>query len=180
MPTDTSPVDGDLTVRRFEPGDGQRVRELNEAAMSRTPGWVPGAPDRDLEDVPGHYFDGGEFLVGVRDEEVVATAAYEPLERWMAEQFEGDSATPDATVELSRMRVDPDCWGRGYGTEMYGELERRARADGYEAFVLNTGVESDRARGFYEALGFAHVRNRRVDFGDVELHLALYRRTIGG
>ena len=138
MPTDTSPVDDDLTVRRFEPGDGQRVRELNEAAMSRTPEWVPGAPDRDLEDVPGHYFDGGEFLVGVRDGEVVATAAYEPLERWMAEQFEGDSATPDATVELSRMRVDPDHQRRGHGSQVLRVLEARMVDLGFERLVLDT------------------------------------------
>ena len=172
----------DLTVRRFEPGDGEAVRELNERAMARTPEWVPEAPDADLADVPGHYFEDGEFLVGTVDGDLVATAAYEPLDGWMAEQLpalksDGEGCD-ESTVELSRMRVDPDHWGQRLGTRVYEELERRARTDGYRTFVLNTGVENERARGFYAAPRFDHVRDERVTVGDVTMHLSLYRRSL--
>jgi len=168
-----------LTVRRARPADGERIRELNELAMAETPEWVPGAPDADLRDLQAHYFDaGGEFVVGVRDGRVVATAAYEPLEGWMREQFSASDQPLESTVELSRMRVHPDCWGRGYGTRLYEELASRARRDGHHAFVLNTGVDNDRARGFYESLGFESVREETVEFDGVTLTLALYRRSL--
>ena len=52
-----------LTVRRARPADSERIRELNELAMSETPEWVPDAPDADLRDVRAHYLEaGGEFL----------------------------------------------------------------------------------------------------------------------
>jgi ribosomal protein S18 acetylase RimI-like enzyme len=77
------------------------------------------------------------------------------------------------------MRVDPDCWGRGYGTRMYEALEARAREDGYRAFALNTGVDNDRARGFYESLGFEPISEVSVEFDNVSLDLALYRQAFG-
>ncbi|MFB6139601.1 MAG: N-acetyltransferase family protein [Halosimplex sp.] len=195
-----------LTVRRYRPGDGERVRELNRAAMAETPEWVPEAPDDDLRDVRGHYLDaGGEFLVGEVDDasglsgladgadstdgrpvatgDIVATGAYEPLEGWMAEQFEaraGEGTDPEPGVaELSRVRVDPAVQGHGVGTEIVRELERRARRSGVRAFALNTGVDNERARGFYESLGYSVVREASVEFGDVTLDLALYRRRLG-
>jgi ribosomal protein S18 acetylase RimI-like enzyme len=181
-----------LTVRRARPEDGERMRELNELTMSETPEWVPDAPDADLRDVQAHYVDaGGEFLVGVREDRggsrdgrIVATGAYEPLEGWMREQFsagrgpDGSTDRLESTVELSRMRVDPGCWGRGYGTRLYEALASRARSAGHRGFVLNTGVDNDRARGFYESLGFDLVREVTVEFDDVTLALALYRRVL--
>jgi GNAT superfamily N-acetyltransferase len=166
-----------LHVRRARPEDSERIRELNELAMAETPEWVPGAPDADLADVERYYLDaGGEFLVGVAEGQVVATGAYEPLDGWMREQWSTASRSTDSTVELSRMRVDPDCWGRGY--RVYEELASRARSAGHRAFVLNTGVDNDRARGFYESLGFEPVREVTVEFDDVTLELALYRQNI--
>jgi ribosomal protein S18 acetylase RimI-like enzyme len=170
----------ELAIRRFDPGDGQAVRTLNEEAMSRTPAWVPDAPDDDLRDVESHYLEAGrEFLVGVEDGEIVAMGAYEPLAGWMAERFSTGEAPPEPTVELSRMRVDPACWGRGFGTRVYEALESRARDAGYRALVLNTGADNDRARGLYESLGFEPVSETTVEFEDVSLDLALYRRAFG-
>jgi ribosomal protein S18 acetylase RimI-like enzyme len=96
----------------------------------------------------------------------------------MRAQFPERDHPSESTVELSRMRVDPDCWGQGYGTRVYEELASRAREDGYRTFVLNTGVDNDRARGFYESLGFEAVREVSVEFDDVTLELALYRRVL--
>jgi ribosomal protein S18 acetylase RimI-like enzyme len=177
----------DLTVRRYRAGDGERVRELNREAMAETPEWVVDAPDTDLDDVRDHYLDaGGEFLVGEVDRrktsngegdgEIVATGAVEPLDGWMADRFDAAAGTG----ELSRVRVDPAMQGGGFGTRIVEELARRARRRGYRALVLNTGADNEQARGFYESLGYACVREETVEFDDVTLDLALYWRRVEG
>lgn len=143
--------------------------------MATTPEYVPDAPDDDLRAIPEHYLDaGGEFLVGTVDGDIVATGAYAAPNEWKAAYLD----LADDTVELTRMRVAPDRHGQGVGTAVYRELERRARADGYRRFVLDTGVDNDAARGFYETLGFDRHREVSVDFEDVTIELALYENPI--
>ena len=164
-----------IDIRRFQPGDGERIRELNELAMATTPEYVPAAPDEDLQAVQRHYLDdGSEFIVGIVDDSIVATGAYAAPNEWKAEYVDLDSGT----TELTRMRVDPACHGRGFGSAIYHELEQRARSDGYRRFVLDTGTENDVARGFYESLGFECRREVSVDFGDLTMELALYEKSI--
>ncbi|WP_123537262.1 GNAT family N-acetyltransferase [Halosimplex salinum] len=176
----------ELTVRRYRPDDAERVRELNRVAMRETPEWVPDAPDPDLADVRGHYIDAaGEFLVGEverggatrePDSGIVATGAYCPLDGWMAEQFDARAGT----AELTRLRVAPEYQGHGFGTRLVEALQHRARRVGYRAIVLNTGVENEQARGFYESLGYSCVREETVEFEEAELDLALYWRRLDG
>lgn len=165
-----------LDVRRFRPGDGERVRELNAEAMAAAPEWVPDAPDRDLQNVTDRYLaaEGHEFLVGTVAGTIVATGAYASPAAWKDEYLDVD----DETAELTRVRVDPAWQRRGFGRTLYRELRRRARSEGYRRFVLDTGAENDAARGFYEALGFACVRELTVEYDGVTLELALYRRCI--
>ncbi|WP_226012864.1 GNAT family N-acetyltransferase [Halomicrobium salinisoli] len=167
-----------LTVRHVRPGDGPAVRGLNERAMAETPEWVPDAPDADLERLPDSYAD-GEFLVGTVGGEIVAMGAYVPLGRgehagWMADEFDVDGRA----AEITRMRVDPDRQRRGHGRRIYRTLERRAAGDGYRTLVLNTGAENERARAFYEDLGFDSEDEVTVEFADATLDLALYRKRI--
>lgn len=168
---------GELTIHRAEAGDSERVRELNQVAMADTPEWVEDAPDEDLADLRSHYLDaeGSEFLVGVVDGAVVATGAYIPLDGWMAEQFDVSVST---TAELSRMRVHPDYQGQGIGSAVCDELESRARSEGYGVLVLNTGVDNKLARGFYNSRGFDCVQEWPVEFEDLTLDLALYRKSL--
>lgn len=164
-----------VSVRRFRSGDGAAVRELHEVAMAGTPEYVPDAPDEDLHDVPGHYLDGGgELLVATTAGSVVGMGAYATPGEWKGEYVD---LTGD-TAELTRMRVDPAWQGRGVGTAIFRELERRGRAAGYRRFVLDTGVDNDTARGFYEGLGFECLREVAVDFRDLTIELALYEKSL--
>lgn len=166
----------DLSIRRFEHGDGPEIRAVAEAAMRTTPEYHPDAPDDDLRDVSGYYLDdGGEFLVGERNGEVVATGAYKPVEGWKTEEL--PDLDPNA-AELTRMRVDPDLHRRGYGRAIYEALEDRARQDGRPSFVLDTGADNDAARNFYEALGFDGHGVVSVEFGGHDFRLALYRKPL--
>lgn len=162
----------DLAVRRFREGDGDAVRRLHERSMADTPEYVPDAPDPDLADVPGHYFEDGEFLVGTLDDEIVAMGAYAPVSDWK-HSFLDD--LDESTRELTRMRIDPAHQRSGYGEAIYRELARRARAEGVSSLVLDTGAANERARAFYEFVGFDHRRTVAVEFDGHDLDLALYR-----
>ena len=125
---------------------------------------------------PDGEVDRRETSNGERDRDIVATGAFEPLTGWLSEHFDAAAGTG----ELSRVRVDPEMQGRGFGTRIVEELARRARRRGYRALVLDTGADNDRARGFYESLGYACVGEETVTFDDVTLDLALYWRRVDG
>lgn len=164
-----------LDVRQFRPADAGRVRELNEVAMATTPEYLPELPDPDLESPEDHYLEGvGELLVGSLEDRVVAMGGYVPPSEWK-ESFV--ALGPD-TAELTRMRVDPDWHGEGFGTAIYRELERRARSEGFERFVLDTGTANDRSRGFYEGLDFECLDEVSLEWGSRTIHLALYEKRI--
>jgi len=138
----------DLSIRRFDPGDGDRVRELHEAALRSVDAYVEAVPDPDMHDVEETYLDdGGEFLVGEIDDEIVATGA---LRR--------EDAT---TAEVTRMRVDPDHQRRGYGTAILAALEDRAAVLGYETLVLDTLDRQTGAKRLYESFGYERTGSER-------------------
>ena len=159
-----------MESRHFQPGDGPAVRSIDQRAMRETPEYVPGGPDEDLHEVPGHYFEDGEFLVGVCGGSVVATAAYTPLGGWKREWC-GPIDRP--VRELTRVRVLPEYQRRGYGRALVRELERHANTEGVTELVLDTGADNAAARAFYESLGYDRDRTATVDFGGVELRLAV-------
>lgn len=164
-----------VEIRRFQPGDGERVRELNDSAMATTPEYTPDVPDTDLRDVHSNYLDStGEFLVGVVDGSIVGMGALTPPKEWKTEF----STLDEETIELTRMRVDPGWHGQGVGSRIYHELEHRARHEGYEHIVLDTGVENDVARGFYEDLGFQFEQDMTLSYEEWTFELAIYRKSI--
>ena len=63
----------------------------------------------------------------------------------------------ESTAEVTRMRVHPDHWRRGYGSAVLARLEERAPELGYDRLVLDTGTHQGRARAFYEAHGYTEV-----------------------
>lgn len=173
MPTEP---DTKVHIRRFQPGDGTRIREIHEAAMGQTPEYRPDIPDEDLHAIEEHYLDGpGEFLVAVVDGTIAGMVAYTTPDEWKAQYLE----IGDGTAELTRMRVDPAWQGNGIGSAIYRELRDRAESAGYRRFVLDTGTENDTARGFYEQCSFECRREISVEYGDSTLELALYANTFG-
>lgn len=167
-----------LSVRRYQPGDEQRVKELHEAAMRDVDAYVEGVPDNDLDDVEGVYLDGcGEFLVGTLDGRIVAMGAIRPVGERVAAVFES-LARPAA--ELTRMRVDPGHQRRGFGERIYDELEGRARERGYRELVLDTQAHQAGARQFYEAKGFEEERRVEVEAFGETLDTVFCRKPLDG
>jgi len=148
-----------LSLRQYEPADAARVWTVHEAALRASPlPFVEDAPaDEDIKQIAAAYLDdGGEFLVGEADGEIVATGGFQPRD--------------SATVEMLRMRVHPDHQGQGYGAAVLAELETRAREQGASRAVLSTNALLTAAQRLYERRGYEQTGSERTEAGDVTLH----------
>ena len=138
--------------------------------------WVEGVPHEDLDAVTETYLDsGGEFLVGTVEGDIVAMGAFRPADGGIAGFFD---SLREPTAEIKRMRVDSALQRRGYGSELYAELEARARDRGFAELILDTGVEQDGARRFYERRGFEAEDFVQVEAFGKRFDLALYRKRL--
>jgi GNAT superfamily N-acetyltransferase len=126
-----------------EPFEAPEVTALTDAQQAELRG-LDGrgdiGPKRD-----GRMFEApnGVFLVGRDDGNAVACG--------------GICRFDETRAELKRMFVLPDARGRGLGRALLLALEDEARALGYTAIVLETGVQQDAALGLYEAAGYRPI-----------------------
>ena len=84
--------------------------------------------------------NGGEFLLGFLNERLVAMGGFKRLS--------------DGAAELRRMRIARDLQGRGYGTLMLRELERRAFRSGVRTLCLDTARRRPLTLEFYRKHGY--------------------------
>jgi len=136
---------GPLHIRRYEPRDKRAIRRLHDDALNEVGAHLGSGPwDDDLDEIESVYLDqGGEFLVGFLDGEIVAMGA---LMRISPEK-----------AELTRMRVRPGLQGRGYGQAMLDALHRRASELGYSTLRLDTTVQQRAAQRLYLKNGYNEV-----------------------
>ncbi|MEA2219154.1 MAG: hypothetical protein QOJ35_1780 [Solirubrobacteraceae bacterium] len=88
---------------------------------------------------------GGTFVVGVRDGVAVCCGGVKRL--------------PDGACEIKKMFVVDAARGRGVARALLTELERRARALGYDVARLDTGPRQPRAQLMYERAGYRPIEN---------------------
>jgi ribosomal protein S18 acetylase RimI-like enzyme len=193
---------GDLSIRRYRPGDDDRIRELHEEAMRDAGALIEDDPafeaalpdevelDTDLEAISETYVEsGGTFLVGCVERGSMESASGEKqsdvpggeqsdLRASDAEIVATGAFSPvdDATVEIKRMRADPAYQRRGYGQRILDALEAEAIERGFTEFTLDTLARQTAARGFYEANGYEEFD--RESFGGHEV--CFYRKTVEG
>ena len=150
-----------VLLRRFEPRDSDQVRTLHECSITAIPEAHGEDYWADLNDVMGHYIDpGGEFLVGVAAESVVAMGGFQPLSA--------------SEVEIMRMRVHPEWQGRGLGKTLLRALEQAAREGGYGQVYLETTVVQLAALAMYWHHGYLEVgRTHKGGFEVVQFRKAL-------
>ena len=156
-------MSSEFTVRRYEPTDGARIRQLHDEwswdvdhSESENPHTYA-----DLDDIDATYIDaGGEFVVGLSGDRLVATGAFLPGE--------------DDTVVVRRLRVDPAYQRQGYGKRILAALETRAEEAGYDAVHVDETGTNMIAQSFLETRGY-EVVDRALHLGT---ELLSYRKPL--
>ena len=70
------------------------------------------------------------------------------------------------TGEIWGLYLSPTHWRKGIGRQVIAEAERMLKSQGYQVVVLWVLEANDRARRFYEAMGFAaDGASKDVDMG---------------
>ena len=139
-----------LHIRRYRASDREAVWDLHNVALNAVGAHGGhGAFDDDLHHIESVYLSGGgEFLVGERAGRVVAMGALKP--------------NADDLPEITRMRVHPDCWRRGFGRALLTRLEDRARELDYNRLYLVTTTRQTAAQKMYENHGYTEVGRGRA------------------
>jgi ribosomal protein S18 acetylase RimI-like enzyme len=137
-----------MKIRTFQPEDLEEVQKLHFLGLQQTGSDLgPGPWDDDLKNIKGVYLkNGGEFIVGLENEVIVAMGALRKLS--------------DEAAEIKRMRVHPDFQRNGFGQIMYDHLEKFAMQLYYKKLVLDTPIKQVPAQNFYEKNGFREVSRK--------------------
>lgn len=171
-------MEGELSIRQYRPADQKRILQLHVGPMEDVDAFVDGEDefDTDLEDIESAYLDsGGDFLVGEFDGQIVAMGAYKPPSEYFT-HFLGELS--EETAEITRMRVDSEYQGRGFGEKLYDELERRACADGFEELILDTTHRQKAAQGLYEKKDFREIKRQDVEFDGDSFIMIFYKKIL--
>ncbi len=134
-----------FTIRRYQSTDHDAVWHLHKLALQESGAFVKSGPwDDDLHQIEATYLQrGGEFIVGVYGDQVVAMGAL---------AVTGDKA------EVKRMRVHPNHQRHGYGKQILVALEQRARELGHHTIELETTTQQHAAQHFYLKNGYTEIK----------------------
>src|SRR5579864_3871341 len=79
----------DFIVRKYQPSDKEAVKKLYELASIKSEiGYRSGPWEQDFKDIEGTYFNGGEFLLGILNNEVIAIGGYRKITETMGRSEE--------------------------------------------------------------------------------------------
>lgn len=73
----------------------------------------------------------------------------------VGEPRDQDSLLHGGTTEIYGFYVDPAAWGSGLGRALMGHVLDEVRERGFSSITLNVVAGNERARSFYERVGFS-------------------------
>ncbi len=141
----------DLTIHRFQPSDKEAIMALYKiASIYSEIGYREGPWYQDFDDIEEFYLNGGEFLVGYLDNQIVAIAGLQKIN--------------DAEAHVRRIRVHPDYRRKGYGLKILKQLERSAKELGFSILRLRTSTNQKMAQGLYEKNDYIHIPSTTKEY----------------
>lgn len=131
-----------LYLRPYQPQDHAAILYLHRVALEAVGAYTKsGDWDSDLGEIEKSYpQNGGTFLVGILNDQVVAMGA---LRRTSPERG-----------EIKRIRVLPNFQRRGFGQAMLTALEQEAMRRGYATVHLDTTILQIAAQKLYLKNGY--------------------------
>jgi GNAT superfamily N-acetyltransferase len=140
-----------VQVRDAQLADRAAVRETARAAWHATYDAIPAA---DIDATVDDWY--GDAALAAAFEEPFLVAEEGEVVGFVHASPNGETAT------LARLYVRPGRWREGVGSRLLDAVESRLRDRGVWLVRLLVLASNDRARGFYEARGYAPV-DRRTD-----------------
>jgi putative acetyltransferase len=117
--------------------------------------WEPEGADIDVIDIENSYLKrGGEFWVIEKQDKILGTAAYYPIERG------------EKSVEIRKMYLLPEVRGQGLGKFLLTELEKTILSRGYQEIWIETASVLKEAVFLYEKYDYQRttgVETKRCD-----------------
>ncbi len=158
----------DLMIRRYKSTDKEKVKELYKLSSIHSEiGYRSGPWEADFDDMEGHYFNGGEFLVGLIGDEIVAIGGYRKM--------------PNNIAQIRRMRVHPDHRRKGYAQQIIHRLEDAAKQNKMSEIQLKTSTQQKMAQSFYEKNGYAKMKKEKeyyIEGGGNSFEVIWYRKAL--
>jgi len=145
----------DFIVRRYKSSDKEKIKKLYELSSIHSEiGYRSGPWEQDFENIENNYFNGGEFLVGIMNNEIVAMGGYRKI--------------TDKMGHVRRMRVHPDYRRKGYAQQILKQLEKEAKRNKLDELRLRTSKQQKMAQSFYEKNGFKKMRVKKSFYTEGE------------
>jgi len=146
----------DFLIRNWQPEDRQIVANIIASILAEyNLNWEPEGADQDVLQVEKFYQNiGGEFWVIERQNKILGTAAYYPIQR-------GKKA-----VEIRKMYLLPEIRGIGLGKFLLTELETRIAECKFQEIWIETATILQEAVKLYESNGYkltTGVETKRCD-----------------
>jgi putative acetyltransferase len=146
----------DFLIRDWQPRDRTAAAEVIGSVLAEYGlGWEPSGADQDVLEVERFYQStGGEFWVIERQEKLVGTSAYYPIQR-------GKRA-----AEIRKMYLLSEARGQGLGRFLLQQLEEAIAARGFQQIWIETASVLREAVKLYETSGYqpsSGVETQRCD-----------------
>lgn len=140
----------DFVIRRYKSPDKEKVKDLYKlASIHSETGYNSGPWEADFDDIDGHYFNGGEFLVGLVNNEIVAIGGYRKI--------------ADGIGQIRRMRVHPAYRRKGYAQQIIQKLEKEAKEYKISELKFKTSKQQKMAQTFLVSIFILNYSNFRQD-----------------
>jgi ribosomal protein S18 acetylase RimI-like enzyme len=135
----------ELKIRRYRKSDLNEVKNLHVFALKKT-GTYRGSGDwdEDLNNIEEVYLKGGEFIVGLVNDKIIAMGAIKKIS--------------DEVGEIKRMRTHPYFQRKGYGQLILDKLEQRAKKVGFRILQLDTTIKQVAAQRFYQQNKYVEIK----------------------
>jgi len=133
-----------------------RILDAQDSGLCAT-GWVRGVYP--TADTACTAIDAGELYVMVEEERVVAAARINQVQ--VKEYFNCNTWRYDApehqVLVLHTLTVDPECKGKGYGSDFVKFYEDMARQSNCPYLRMDTNIINLAARALYKKLGYTEI-----------------------